>query len=238
MADHILIVDDDAETRSLLREYLQKQGYRVTTAADGKAMRAAMQAAPADLVVLDLMLPGEDGLQLCRDLRARSNLPIVMLTARGEETERIIGLEMGADDYLAKPFNPRELLARIKSVLRRARSLPENLAPEATKAFRFAGWSLDVSTRNLTAADGLVVPLSGAEFKLLRIFLAHPNRVLTREQLIELMKPRDAGPFDRAIDVQVSRLRQRLRDDAREPRLIKTVRGEGYVLAVEVVAQP
>ena len=236
MADHILIVDDDAETRSLLREYLQKQGYRVTTAADGKAMRAAMQAAPADLVVLDLMLPGEDGLQLCRDLRARSNLPIVMLTARGEETERIIGLEMGADDYLAKPFNPRELLARIKSVLRRARSLPENLAPEAAKAFRFAGWSLDVSTRNLTAADGLVVPLSGAEFKLLRIFLAHPNRVLTREQLIELMKPRDAGPFDRAIDVQVSRLRQRLRDDAREPRIIKTVRGEGYVLAAPVEA--
>jgi two-component system, OmpR family, response regulator len=234
MADHILIVDDDAETRTLLREYLQKQGYRVTTAADGKAMRAAMQAAAPDLVVLDLMLPGEDGLQLCRDLRARSNLPIVMLTARGEETERIIGLEMGADDYLPKPFNPRELLARIKSVLRRARSLPENLAPEAVKGLRFAGWSLDVSTRNLTAADGLVVPLSGAEFKLLRIFLAHPNRVLTREQLIEFMKPRDAGPFDRAIDVQVSRLRQRLRDDAREPRIIKTVRGEGYVLAALV----
>lgn len=238
MADHILIVDDDAETRSLLREYLQKQGYRVTTAADGKAMRAAMQGTAPDLVVLDLMLPGEDGLQLCRDLRARSNLPVVMLTARGEETERIIGLEMGADDYLAKPFNPRELLARIKSVLRRARSLPENLAPEAAKAFRFAGWSLDVATRNLTAADGLVVPLSGAEFKLLRIFLAHPNRVLTREQLIELMKPRDAGPFDRAIDVQVSRLRQRLRDDAREPRIIKTVRGEGYVLAAPVEAVP
>ena len=238
MADHILIVDDDAETRSLLREYLQKQGYRVTTAGDGKAMRAAMQGTAPDLVVLDLMLPGEDGLQLCRDLRARSNLPVVMLTARGEETERIIGLEMGADDYLAKPFNPRELLARIKSVLRRARSLPENLAPEAAKAFRFAGWSLDVATRNLTAADGLVVPLSGAEFKLLRIFLAHPNRVLTREQLIELMKPRDAGPFVRAIDVQVSRLRQRLRDDAREPRIIKTVRGEGYVLAAPVEAVP
>ena len=238
MADHILIVDDDAETRSLLREYLHKQGYRVTTAADGKAMRAAMQGTAPDLVVLDLMLPGEDGLQLCRDLRARSNLPVVMLTARGEETERIIGLEMGADDYLAKPFNPRELLARIKSVLRRARSLPENLAPEAAKAFRFAGWSLDVATRNLTAADGLVVPLSGAEFKLLRIFLAHSNRVLTREQLIELMKPRDAGPFDRAIDVQVSRLRQRLRDDAREPRIIKTVRGEGYVLAATVEAVP
>ena len=236
MADHILIVDDDAETRSLLREYLQKQGYRVTAAADGKAMRTALQGALPDLIVLDLMLPGEDGLQLCRDLRARSNLPVIMLTARGEDTERIIGLEMGADDYLAKPFNPRELLARIKSVLRRARSLPGNLEPEATKVFRFAGWSLEVATRDLTAADGLVVPLSGGEFKLLKIFLAHPNRVLTRDQLIELMKPRDAGPFDRAIDVQVSRLRQRLRDDAREPRIIKTVRGEGYVLAAPVEA--
>jgi two-component system OmpR family response regulator len=159
-----------------------------------------------------------------------------MLTARGEETDRIVGLEMGADDYLAKPFNPRELLARIKSVLRRARSLPGNLEPEAVKSLRFAGWTLDVATRNLTAPDAVVVPLSGTEFKLLRVFLAHPNRVLSRDQLIELMISRDAGPFDRAIDVQVSRLRQRLRDDAREPRIIKTVRGEGYVLAAEVEA--
>jgi two-component system OmpR family response regulator len=182
------------------------------------------------------MLPGEDGLQLCRDLRARSNLPVIMLTARGEETDRIVGLEMGADDYLAKPFNPRELLARIKSVLRRARSLPENLEPDAVSSFAFAGWTLDVATRNLTAPDGVVVPLSGTEFKLLRAFLAHPNRVLSRDQLIDFMISRDAGPFDRAIDVQVSRLRQRLRDDAREPRIIKTVRGEGYVLAAQVEA--
>lgn len=236
MEDHILIVDDDAETRSLLREYLQKQGYRVSAAADGKALRSALDSSRPDLIVLDLMLPGEDGLQLCRDLRARSNVPVIMLTARGEETDRIVGLEMGADDYLAKPFNPRELLARIKSVLRRTRSLPGNLEPEAAKAFRFGGWALDVATRNLTAPDGVVVPLSGAEFKLLRIFLAHPNRVLTRDQLIELARPRDAGPFDRAIDVQVSRLRQRLREDAREPRMIKTVRGEGYVLAASVEA--
>lgn len=236
MEDHILIVDDDAETRSLLREYLQKQGYRVSAAADGKALRAALAASRADLVVLDLMLPGEDGLQLCRDLRARSNVPVIMLTARGEETDRIVGLEMGADDYVAKPFNPRELLARIKSVLRRTRSLPGNLEPEAAKALRFGGWTLDIATRNLTAPDGVVVPLSGAEFKLLRIFLAHPNRVLTRDQLIELARPRDAGPFDRAIDVQVSRLRQRLREDAREPKMIKTVRGEGYVLAAAVEA--
>ena len=234
--DHILIVDDDAETRGLLQEYLQKQGYRVSTAADGKALRAALVTARPDLLVLDVMLPGEDGLELCRDLRSRSNLPVIMLTARGEETDRIVGLEMGADDYLAKPFNPRELLARIKSVLRRARSLPENLEPEAVRSFRFAGWALDAATRNLTAPDGVVVPLSGTEFKLLRVFLTHPDRVLTREQLIDFMISRDAGPFDRAIDVQVSRLRQRLREDAREPRIIKTVRGEGYVLAASVEA--
>jgi two-component system OmpR family response regulator len=234
--DHILIVDDDAETRSLLQEYLQRQGYRVTSAADGKALRGALVTGRPDLIVLDLMLPGEEGLQLCRDLRTRSNLPVIMLTARGEETDRIVGLEMGADDYLAKPFNPRELLARIKSVLRRARALPGNLEPEAVKSFRFVGWTLDAASRNLTAPDGVVVPLSGTEFKLLRVFLAHPNRVLSRDQLIELMISRDAGPFDRAIDVQVSRLRQRLRDDAREPRVIKTVRGEGYVLAAQVEA--
>ena len=234
--DHILIVDDDAETRRLLQEYLQKQGYRVSAAADGKALRGALDAALPDLIVLDLMLPGDDGLRLCRDLRTRSNVPVIMLTARGEETDRIVGLEMGADDYLAKPFNPRELLARIKSVLRRARALPGNLEPETVKSFRFAGWSLDVATRNLTSPDGVVVPLSGSEFKLLRAFLAHPHRVLTRDQLIDLMISRDAGPFDRAIDVQVSRLRQRLGDDAREPRIIKTIRGEGYVLAAPVDA--
>ena len=235
--DHILIVDDDKEIRSLLQEYLQKQAYRVTAVADGKGMRVALNAGHPDLIVLDVMLPGEDGLQLCRDLRARSNLPIIMLTARGEETDRIVGLEMGADDYLAKPFNPRELLARIKSVLRRSRSLPENLEPEAARSFCFAGWTLDATTRNLTAPDGVVVPLSGTEFKLLRIFLGHPNRVLTRDQLIDLMISRDAGPFDRAIDVQVSRLRQRLREDAREPAIIKTIRGAGYVLAVPVEAE-
>jgi two-component system OmpR family response regulator len=233
-ADHILIVDDDAETRNLLQAYLQKQGYRATTAADGRGLRKALETGRPDLIVLDLMLPGEDGLELCRHLRAGSNLPVIMLTARGDDTDRIVGLEMGADDYLAKPANPRELLARIKSVLRRARTLPENLEPEAVKAFRFAGWALDVATRNLTAPDGVVVPLSGTEFKLLRIFLAHPDRVLTRDQLIDFMISRDAGPFDRAIDVQVSRLRQRLRDDAREPRIIKTVRGKGYVLAAKV----
>jgi two-component system OmpR family response regulator len=159
-----------------------------------------------------------------------------MLTARGEETDRIVGLEMGADDYLPKPFNPRELLARIKSVLRRARSLPDNLKPEEVASFRFAGWTLDVATRNLTAPDGVVIPLSGTEFRLLRVFLDHPNRVLTRDQLIDFMLSRDATPFDRAIDVQVSRLRHRLREDAKEPAIIKTVRGQGYVFALRVEA--
>lgn len=234
--DHILVVDDDAEIRELLRDYLQKQGYRVTTVADGGGARVAMDTARPDLVILDLMLPGEDGLSICRDLRARSDVPVIMLTARGDETDRIVGLEVGADDYLPKPFNPRELLARIKSVLRRARALPENLKPEAAGSYRFSGWALDVVTRNLTAPDGVVVPLGGTEFRLLRLFLEHPHRVLTRDQLIDLMLSRDAAPFDRAIDVQVSRLRHRLREDAKEPSIIKTVRGQGYVFAARVDA--
>ena len=234
--DHVLVVDDDAEIRSLLRDYLQKNGYRVTAVADGRAMWAALEEAHPDLVVLDVMLPGDDGLTLCRDLRAKSELPIIMLTARGEETDRIVGLEMGADDYLPKPFNPRELLARIKTILRRTRTLPENLQPEASGTLRFGGWSLDTATRDLLSPAGVVVALSGTEYKLLRIFLAHPGRVLNRDQLIDLMLSRDASPFDRSIDVQVSRLRHRLGDTAKEPAIIKTVRGEGYVLSVPVEA--
>jgi two-component system OmpR family response regulator len=234
--DHILVVDDDAEIRNLLRDYLQKQGYRVTAVADGRGLRAAVDGSRPDVIILDLMLPGEDGLTLCRDLRARSDVPIIMLTARGDETDRIVGLELGADDYVAKPFNPRELLARVKSVLRRARALPENLKPEEAASFHFAGWTLDVATRNLTSPQGVVVALSGTDFRLLRIFLDHPNRVLTRDQLIDLMLSRDAGPYDRAIDVQVSRLRQRLGEDAKDPAIIKTVRGQGYVFAARVEA--
>lgn len=232
--DHILIVDDDAEIRSLLREYFEKNGYRVSLAADGKGLRAAFSVGEPDLVVLDLMLPGEDGFTLCRELRARSEVPIIMLTARGEDTDRIVGLELGADDYLAKPFNARELLARVKSVLRRMRALPGNLKPDIIRGFRFAGWTLDIATRNLSSPKGVVIALSGTEFRLLRTFVSHPNRVLTREQLIDLMLSRDAAPFDRAIDVQVSRLRQRLGEDAKEPTLIKTVRSQGYVLSAQV----
>jgi two-component system OmpR family response regulator len=234
--DHILVVDDDTEIRSLLHDYLQKQGYRVTAVADGKGLRTAVATSHPDLIILDLMLPGEDGLTLCRELRAKSEIPIIMLTARGDETDRIVGLELGADDYVAKPFSPRELLARIKSVLRRARALPENLKTEESGVFRFAEWTLDAATRNLTSPQGVVVALSGTDFRLLKIFVDHPNRVLTRDQLIDLMLSRDAGPYDRAIDVQVSRLRQRLGEDAKEPAIIKTVRGQGYVFAAHVEA--
>jgi len=235
--DHLLVVDDDAELCNLLREYLRQAGYRVTTVTDGRQMQRAMDTAHYDLIILDIMLPGEDGLSLCRKLRAGSRIPILMLTARGDEVDRIVGLEMGADDYLSKPFNPRELLARVKSILRRAGSLPENLADEDVRYFRFAAWSLDTQTRQLLSPAGVVVDLSGAEYKILRILLEHPNRVLSRDQLLEFTQGREANVFDRAIDVQIGRLRRKLDDDPREPSLIKTVRNEGYVLAVPVERQ-
>ena len=231
-ADHVLIVDDDAELRTLLGKYLERSGFRVSLAMDGREMRRALDASQPDIVVLDIMLPGEDGLVLCRDLRARSNLPVIMLTARVDELDRIIGLEMGADDYLAKPFNPRELLARLKSILRRTRALPPARAD--ARRVRFAGWVADLAARQLVAPEGVLIPLSGAEFRLLSVFIEHPNRVLNRNQLMDLALGREATAFDRSIDVQVSRLRTRLRDDAREPSIIKTVRNEGYVLAATV----
>ncbi len=237
-AEHILIVDDDAEIRGLLADYLSKYGYRTTGAANGKEMAAALERGQVDLIVLDLMLPGEDGLTLCRNLRARSGIPIIMLTARGEDTDRIVGLEMGADDYLAKPFNPRELLARIRVVLRRAKALPGPAEIEGWREIRFAGWRLDTAARHLISPEGLVVVLSGAEYRLLSVFLSHPNRVLSRDQLMDLCQGREAAVFDRSMDVQVSRLRRRLRDDAKEPGIIKTVRGDGYVLAAKVEQVP
>ncbi|HYI87971.1 MAG TPA: response regulator [Burkholderiales bacterium] len=232
-ADHVLVVDDDAEIRKLLGEYLERNGFRVSLATDGAEMRRALDRSRPDIVVLDLMLPGDSGLKLCRDLRVESSLPVIMLTARAEEVDRIVGLEMGADDYLAKPFSPRELVARIRSILRRARGLASP-AGRGAHQLRFAGWTLDLAGRQLVAPDGVVVALSGAEFKLLSVFVEHPNRVLDRNQLMDLTVGRDGAPFDRSIDVQVSRLRVRLRDDAREPRIIKTVRNEGYVLAAVV----
>ncbi|MDZ7592126.1 MAG: response regulator [Rubrivivax sp.] len=234
--DHILIVDDDAEIRSLLTRYLEKNGLRATAVGDGRAMWRALADGAFDLVVLDLMLPGDDGLTLCRNLRAKSDMPVLMLTARGDETDRIIGLEMGADDYLPKPFSPRELLARIKVILRRTRSLPPNLQPADESRLRFAGWVLDTARRQLVSPAGEVTPIGGAEYKLLHVFVTHPNRVLSRDQLLDLSQGREAEPLDRSIDVQVSRLRQRLGEDPRNPALIKTVRGEGYVLSAPVDA--
>ena len=232
--DHILIVDDDREIRTLLADYLHKHGYRVSAVADGRALWSMLDSARVDLIILDVMLPGDDGFVLCRNLQARGNWPVIMLTAKGDDTDRIVGLELGADDYLPKPFNPRELLARIKSVLRRHRAVPDNLQAQPAGALRFAGWTLDLTGRNLVSPHQVVVPLSGAEFRLLRVFVTYPNRVLSRDQLMDLTVGREADPFDRSVDVQVSRLRQRLGDDAREPIIIKTVRGEGYVLAASV----
>ncbi|MGO4809791.1 response regulator [Cupriavidus sp. 2MCAB6] len=235
--DHILIVDDDREIRTLAAEYLERSGMRVTLAANGREMRAALDKGAVDLVVLDLMLPGEDGLTLCRDLRAseRKNMPVLMLTARNEEADRILGLEMGADDYLVKPFAARELLARIRSVLRRTRMLPPNLQiTEAATVLAFGPWRLDTTARHLLDDNDVIVALSGAEYRLLRVFLDHPQRVLNRDQLLNLTQGREAELFERSIDLMVSRLRQRLRDDAKEPRYIKTVRSEGYVFAAMV----
>jgi two-component system OmpR family response regulator len=236
--DQILVVDDDPEIRQLLLTYLEKNGYRVTTAGDGSAMWQVLERTRIDLVVLDIMLPGEDGLELCRRLRARSRLPIIMLTARGDEMDRVLGLEIGADDYLAKPFSARELLARIKVVLRRFRELPVDPLEESAERLHFSGWTLDTRAQHLIGADGVVVPLSQAEYRLLHVLLTHANRALTRDQLLDLTQGREAGPFDRSIDVLIGRLRRRLRDDAREPALIKTVRGRGYLLASKVSPPP
>jgi two-component system OmpR family response regulator len=230
----ILIVDDDREIGMLLAEYLEKNGYRTAVAADGKAMWKTLEALRADLIVLDLNLPGEDGLTLCRNLRSKSTIPVIMLTARGEPLDRILGLEMGADDYLPKPFEPRELFARIRSVLRRTQALPPNLQTPDAQHMHFAGWTMDFTARHLVNPDGVVVALSGAEFRLLKVFLDHANRVLSRDQLLNFTQGRDADPFDRSIDLQISRLRQKLGEDARSPQIIKTVRNEGYVLATVV----
>ena len=231
---HILVVDDDPQLRQLLEEYLGTNGYRVSGARDGRAMWRLLESKRVDLVILDLMLPGDDGLVLCRNLRARSEVPIIMLTARGEETDRIVGLEMGADDYLPKPFNPRELLARIKVILRRVRVQGESTPLSGLREVRFEGWTLDVTARHLIDPEGVVVSLSGGDYRLLELFLERPNRVLKLDLLIELLQGKEALPDDRAVDVQVSRLRRRLRDDARESRLIQTVRGEGYLFAAKV----
>ena len=235
--DHVMIVDDDREIRELAGGFLRKNGLTVTLAADGRQMRSLLESLSVDLIVLDLMMPGDDGLVLCRELRSGKHrrVPILMLTARGDDMDRVLGLEMGADDYLVKPFVARELLARIKAILRRTRMLPPNFqVTEPGREIAFGAWRLDTTARHLLDADGTIVSLSGAEYRLLRVFLEHPQRVLNRDQLLNLTQGRDADFFGRSIDLLVSRLRQRLREDAREPLYIKTVRSEGYVFSAAV----
>ena len=231
---HILVVDDDREIRDLTARFLRKHGFRVDTAANGREMDSQLSAGRFDLIVLDLMMPGEDGLSICRRLRADTQIPIVMLTALGEDTDRIVGLEMGADDYLPKPFNPRELLARIKAVLRRGAGSSVSESSFTGKSIRFAGWTVDLARRELNAPDGALVPLTAGEFDLLVAFAERPQRILSRDQLLDLTRGREAGPFDRSVDVQLSRLRRKIENDPKEPTLIKTVRGGGYMFTADV----
>ena len=232
---NILIVDDDPELRRLIGEFLGKHGFDVALAPDAKGMDAVLDRQRVDLIVLDLMMPGEDGLSVCRRISASRRIPVVMLSAASEETDRIVGLEVGADDYVRKPCSPRELLARIRAVLRRAAD--RNDAPEFSgdhDIYEFADWRLDMMRRELRSPDGVLVNLSSGEFALLRAFLEHPQRVLTRDQLLDYARGRDAFAYDRAIDVQVSRLRRKLESASSEVELIKTVRNEGYVFASPV----
>ena len=230
---HILVVDDDREIRDLLSRFLEKQGMRVSAARDAREARRLWPMGRYHIVVLDLMMPGESGLDFARWLRSQSNVPILMLTAMAEETDRIVGLELGADDYVQKPFNPRELLARIRAILRRTNGEGPALEADA-RPIQFAGWILEPGRRRLLNPDGAEVPLTGGEYELLAALVERPNRILTRDMLMDLLRGRQAGPFDRAIDVAVSRLRRKLEDDGRNPNLIKTVRGGGYVLSTTI----
>jgi two-component system, OmpR family, response regulator len=238
--EHVLIVDDDREIRELVGSYLQKNGVRASKASGGREMWAALADEPPDMIVLDVTLPGENGLALCRDLRAGQwrTIPILMLTALGDETDRVVGLEVGADDYLVKPFAVRELLARIRAILRRTRMAPPGFEhTESPQFLLFGDWKLDTIGRHLIDHEGTMVALSGAEYRLLRVFVDHPQRVLTRDQLLTLTQGRQTEPFDRSIDLLVSRLRQRLKDGAKDPRYIKTLRNEGYVFSSAVTPQ-
>lgn len=241
---HILVVDDHQEIRDPLAKYLEQHGFQVSTADGGEQMRAQLQKADIDLIVLDLMMPGEDGLSLCRHVREIQGPPVIMLTAMSEDADCVVGLEMGADDYVTKPFVPRVLLARIKAVLRRhSPEGPEenqgstnshSSSLSSARELRFKGWTLDIHQRHLVREDGLLVPLSNAEFKLLQVFLAHPQQVLSRDQLLSHTQGREAQPFDRSIDNQISRLRKKVETDAHNPTLIKTVWGGGYMFTERV----
>ncbi|MFW3613888.1 response regulator [Billgrantia antri] len=231
----LIVVDDDPEIRELLVDYLGRHGYRALAAEDAEALHRLVAGEAPDLLIVDIMLPGDDGFTICRDIRRASDVPIIMLTASADETDRILGLELGADDYLGKPFNPRELLARIKAVLRRARGGVAG-DPARARMVAFGPWRLDRMTRELIDEGEARTPLSGADFQLLQVFLEHPEQVLSREALYELTRGRPAPPLDRSIDVHVCRLRQRLGEDTHYHQLIRTVRGAGYVFTARVEA--
>ena len=230
----IVVVDDDPGIRDVVHDFLSRHGYDVETAADAVGLNRALARGPVDLVVLDVMLPGEDGLAVCKRLAASEGPAVIMLSAMGEETDRIVGLELGADDYLPKPCNPRELLARVRAVLRRRGEPTRGEAPLGARC-EFAGWRLDLVRRELRSPDGVVVNLSAGEFSLLRVFVERPQRVLTRDQLLDLARGPDSEAYDRAIDVQISRLRRKLDDGGDAADLIRTVRNEGYMLMAKVI---
>ncbi|HEX8485921.1 response regulator [Sphingomonas sp.] len=231
---HILLVDDERSIREPLAVYLGKQGFRVTQVGDAEAARTRLAAYAIDLVILDIMMPGEDGLSLCRHIAATSDVPVILLTARAEETDRIVGLEMGADDYVVKPFSPRELATRAKVVLRRTQAGGARQHAPESGSYAFAGWVLKSGERTLVDREGVSVPLSTGEYNLLHALVTRPRQVLTRDQLLDLTQGRGAAAFDRAIDNQVSRLRRKIESDPKNPDIIKTVWGGGYTLSAEV----
>lgn len=241
LTQHILVVDDDTGIRDLLGQFLQKHGFQVSLADGGDAMWAQLEKGPVDLIVLDIMMPGTDGVTLCKALRVKSQVPIVMLTAVSEDIDRIIGLEMGADDYISKPFNPRELLARIKAILRRSQGkeaeVDHTVLKPKKQSFHFSGWTLNKVQRTLFSPDQVEISLSSGEYSLLLAMLERPHQVLSRDQLLDLTRNRTAGPYDRSIDIQISRLRNKIEISPKEPQIIKTVRGGGYVLSTEVVVK-
>ena len=232
-AQHIAILDDDPEIRSLLEQNLRGAGFEVSTASNGRDLKTILEHQTIDLIVLDLMLPGEDGLTICRELRAESNIPIIMLTAMTHEADRIIGLEMGADDYLTKPFSPRELVARIKATLRR-QGMVTTQSEDRRRTAVFEGWKLDVVRRELRDPDDVLVDLTSGEFDLLAALIERPNRLMTRDLLLDITKGRQADVFDRSIDITISRLRQKIEEDPKNPQFIKTVRGKGYIFSAEL----
>ncbi len=231
---HILLIDDEPSIRAPLAEYLERQNMRVTQAENAAKARSLLRTTRYDLALLDIMMPGEDGLSLCRHISEKDGMPVILLTAKTEATDRIIGLEIGADDYVVKPFDPRELVARIKTVLRRTQKSRLQAETDTIAGYEFDGWILDTVKHQLTDPDGVIVPISSAEYKLLAVFAAHAGQVLSRDQLLDMVQGREANLFDRAIDNQISRLRKKIETDSKDPQLIQTIWGGGYMLAAKV----